>query len=83
MKYRKSKKSEELAESASKFRSNEIYDMIVKKLPKDVYNYLNSIGCPLGAVWGQSQQLQLAYYILVKKFAETKGIKFVIVSHLD
>lgn len=83
LKYRKSKKAEELAETARKYRNNEIYDMIMDKLPKDVYKYLESIGCPFGAIWAQSQQLQLAYYRLVKKFAETKGIKFEIVSHLD
>lgn len=84
LKYRKNnKKAKEIDKAANEFHYNEIKQMLIKKLPKKEYKYLESIGCPFEAVWGQSQQLQLAYYRLVKKFAETKGVKFEIVSHLD
>lgn len=84
LRYRKNnKKAEEIDKAANKFHFNEIRQMLIDKLPKKEYKRLESIGCPFEAVWSQSQQLQLVYYRLVKKFAETKGVKFEIVSHLD
>lgn len=83
LKYRKSKRAEEIDKAARKFRGEEVINMLIKKLPKKDYNYLKKIGCPFEAVWYQMQNLQIEYYSLVVKFAETKGIKMRIESHLD
>jgi len=83
LKYRKSKRAEEIDKAACKFRSEEVMNMLIKKLPKKDYNYLNKIGCPFEAVWFQMQNLQTKYYSLVVKFAETKGIEMRIESHID
>ena len=83
LKYRKSKRAEEIDEAARKFRGEEVLNMLIKKLPKKDYNYLKSIGCPFEAVWYQMQNLQTKYYSLVIRFAETKGIEMRIESHLD
>ena len=83
LKYRKSKRSEEIDKAARKFRGEEVLNMLIKKLPKKDYNYLKSIGCPFEAIWYQMQNLQTKYYSLVIKFAETKGIKMRVESHID
>ena len=83
LKYRKSKKAEEIDTAARKYRGNEILDMIVKKFPKKDYNYLQKIGCPVEAIWYQMQNLQSLYYSLVKDFGKTKGVEFEIHSHID
>ena len=83
LKYRKSKRAEEIDKAARKFRGEEVLNMLVKKLPKKDYNYLKSIGCPFEAIWYQMQNLQTKYYSLVIKFAETKGIEMRIESHID
>ena len=83
LKYRKSKRAEEIDKAARKFRGNEVLNMLVKKLPKKDYNYLKSIGCPFEAIWYQMQNLQTKYYSLVIKFAESKGIEMRIESHID
>ena len=77
------KKAEEIDKAARKFHGEEVINMLVKKLTKKDYNYLKKIGCPFEAVWYQMQNLQIEYYSLVVKFAETKGIKMRIESHLD
>jgi len=83
LKYRKSKKAEEIDEAAHKFRNNEVLNMLIKKLPKKDYKYLEKIGCPFEAIWSQMQNLQTKYYGFIIRFAETKGIEMQIVSHLD
>jgi hypothetical protein len=83
LKYRKSKRAEEIDKAARKFRGEEVLNMLVKKLPKKDYNYLKSIGCPFEAIWYQMQNLQTKYYSLVVKFAETKGIEMRIESNID
>lgn len=83
LKYRKSKRAEEIDKAARKFRGEEVLNMLVKKLPKKDYNYLKKIGCPFEAIWYQMQNLQTKYYSLVVKFAETKGIEMRIESRLD
>lgn len=81
--YRKSKRAIEIDEAAFKFRNNEILKMLIKKLPKKDYNYLNNIGCPFEAIWIQMQNLQRKYYYFVQKFAASKGIKMTIKSLID
>jgi len=83
LKYRKTKKAIAIDEAAHKYRSNEVLQMIVKKLPKKDYNYLKKIGCPVEAIWYQMQNLQLKYYQIVQDFAKTKGIEMEIHSHID
>lgn len=83
LKYRKSKRAEEIDKAACKFRGEEVLNMLVKKLPKKDYNYLKSIGCPFEAIWYQMQNLQTKYYSLVVKFAESKGIEMRIESRID
>ena len=83
LKYRKSKREEEIDMAARKFRVNEILNMLIKKLPKKDYNYLKKIGCPFEAIWYQMQNLQCTYYRFVIDFAKEKGINMEIHSHLD
>ena len=83
LKYRKSKRAEEIDKAARKFRGEEVLNMLIKKLPKKDYNYLKSIGCPFEAIWYQMQNLQTKYYSLVIRFAETKGIEMRIESRID
>ena len=83
LKYRKSKKAIEIDEAANNLRNNEILKMLINRLPKEDYNYLKSIGCPFEAVWSQMQNLQRKYYYYIVKFAEYKGIKMTIESHID
>lgn len=83
LKYRKSKRAEEIDMAARKFRGNEILNMLIKKLPKKDYNYLKKIGCPFEAIWYQMQNLQCTYYHFVIEFAKEKGINMEIHSHLD
>lgn len=83
LKYRKSKRAEEIDKAARKFRGEEVLNMLIKKLPKKDYNYLKSIGCPFEAIWYQMQNLQTKYYSLVIKFAESKGIEMRVESHID
>jgi len=83
LKYRKSKRAEEIDKAARKFRGEEVLNMLVKKLPKKDYNYLKSIGCPFEAIWYQMQNLQTKYYSFVIKFAESKGIEMRIESRID
>jgi hypothetical protein len=83
LKYRKSKRAEEIDMAARKFRGNEILNMLIKKLPKKDYNYLKKIGCPFEAIWYQMQNLQCTYYRFVIDFAKEKGINMEIHSHLD
>lgn len=83
LKYRKSKRAEEIDMAARKFRGNEILNMLIKKLPKKDYNYLKKIGCPFEAIWYQMQNLQCIYYHFVIDFAKQKGINMEIHSHLD
>lgn len=83
LKYRKSKRAEEIDKAARKLRGEEVLNMLIKKLPKKDYNYLKSIGCPFEAIWYQMQNLQTKYYSLVIKFAETKGIEMRVESHID
>jgi hypothetical protein len=83
LKYRKSKRAEEIDKAARKFRGEEVLNMLVKKLPKKDYNYLKSIGCPFEAIFYQMQNLQTKYYSLIVRFAETKGIEMRIESRID
>ena len=84
LKYRKNnKKAEEIVEAACKFRENEVLEMLLKKLPKKIYNNLKNIGCSFEAIWSQQKNLQTTYYSFVCKFAESKGIKMSYESRLD
>lgn len=82
--YRKNNlKAKEIDDAAHKYRSHEILDMLIKKLPKKNYNELANMGCPFEAVWSQMKNLQCAYYNFVIDFAKTKGIKMTIKSVID
>jgi hypothetical protein len=83
LKYRKSKKAIEIDEASHVLHDNEVLKILIDKLPSKDYNYLKSIGCPFEAIWWQMQKLQIIYYALIVKFAETKGITMKIVSHID
>ena len=83
LKYRKSKRAEEIDTASRKFRGNEVLNMLVKKLPKKDYNYLKKIGCPFEAIWYQMQNLQCTYYRFVRDFAKEKGIEMEIHSNID
>ena len=82
--YRKNnKRAEELNNAARKYRNDEILKLLIKKLPKKDYKYLESIGCPFEAIWQQMRNLQTIYYYMVEKFAKSKGIKVIVKSYDD
>lgn len=84
LKYRKNnKKAVEIDNAAHKYRLEEVEQMLIKKLPKKIYKELEAKGCPFEALWCQMQTLQMAYWYLIKDFAETKGIKMTVESYLD
>ena len=83
LKYRKSKRAEELDCAAGDIRNNEVQNILISMLPRADYSYLKSIGCPFEAIWCQMQKLQNKYYMLVVNFAQTKKKKMQIVSYID
>lgn len=83
LKYRKSKRAEELDCAAGDIRNNEVQNILISMLPRADYSYLKSIGCPFESIWCQMQKLQNKYYMLVVNFAKTKNIKMQIVSYID
>ena len=82
--YRKNNmRAEEIDNAARSLRTNEILNLLIKKLPKKLYNELKNKGCPFEAVWSQMQNLQCAYYDYVIEFAKNRGISMSIKSVLD
>ena len=77
------KKAEEINKAANKYHREDILNILINKLPKKEYKYLDSIGCPFEAIWVQMQALQIKYYSLVKKFAESKGIQIEVKTFID
>ena len=82
--YRKNnKKLQEIDEAAHKYRWNEIKKMFMSRFSKKEVDYYENIGSPLEAIWSQDQRMQLSYWEMVKKFAESKGLKMQIRTMLD
>ena len=83
-KYNKNnKRAEEINNAQAKYRFNEIEKMFLKKFTNKEIKYYEKIGCPLPAIWCQDQNMQISYFSMVNKFAESKGIKMEIISRLD
>lgn len=82
--YRKNnKKLQEIDEAAHKYRWNEIKRMFMSKFSNKDIEYYENIGNPLEAIWSQDQGMQVSYWGMVKKFAESKGLKMQIRTMLD
>ena len=82
--YRKNnKKLQEIDEAAHKYRWNEIKRMFMSKFSNKDVEYYEKIGSPLEAIWSQDQGMQVSYWEMVRKFAESKGLKMRIKSVLD
>ena len=82
--YRKNnKKLKEIDEAAHKYRWNEIKEMFMSKFSNKDIEYYENIGSPLEAIWSQDQGMQVSYWEMVKKFAESKGLKMQIRTMLD
>ena len=82
--YRKNnKKLQEIDEAAHKYRWNEIKEMFMSKFSNKDVEYYERIGSPLEAIWSQDQGMQVSYWEMVKKFAESKGLTMRIKSMLD
>ena len=82
--YRKNnKKLQEIDEAAHKYRWNEIKKMFMSKFSNKDIEYYENIGSPLEAIWSQDQRMQVSYWEMVKKFAESKGLKMQIRTMLD
>ena len=82
--YRKNnKKLQEIDEAAHKYRWNEIKRMFMSKFSNKDVEYYERIGSPLEAIWSQDQGMQVSYWEMVKKFAESKGLKMQIRTMLD
>ena len=82
--YRKNnKKLQEIDEAAHKYRWNEIKEMFMSKFSNKDIEYYENIGSPLEAIWSQDQGMQVSYWEMVKKFAESKGLKMQIRTMLD
>ncbi len=82
--YRKNnKKLQEIDEAAHKYRWNEIKRMFMSKFSNKDVEYYERIGSPLEAIWSQDQGMQVSYWEMVRKFAESKGLKLQIRTMLD
>lgn len=82
--YRKNnKKLQEIDEAAHKYRWNEIKRMFMSKFSDKDVEYYERIGSPLEAIWSQDQGMQVSYWEMVRKFAESKGLKLQIRTMLD
>ena len=82
--YRKNnKKLQEIDEAAHKYRWNEIKRMFMSKFSNKDIEYYERIGSPLEAIWSQDQGMQVSYWEMVRKFAESKGLKMQIRTMLD
>ena len=82
--YRKNnKKLKEIDEAAYKYHWNEIKEMFMSKFSNKDIEYYENIGSPLEAIWSQDQGMQVSYWEMVKKFAESKGLKMQIRTMLD
>ena len=82
--YRKNnKKLKEIDEAAHKYHWNEIKEMFMSKFSNKDIEYYENIGNPLEAIWSQDQGMQVSYWEMVKKFAESKGLKMQIRTMLD
>ena len=82
--YRKNnKKLKEIDEAAHKYHWNEIKEMFMSKFSNKDIEYYENIGSPLEAIWSQDQGMQVSYWEMVKKFAESKGLKMQIRTMLD
>ena len=82
--YRKNnKKLQEIDEAAHKYRWNEIKRMFMSKFSNKDIEYYERIGSPLEAIWSQDQGMQVSYWEMVRKFAESKGLKLQIRTMLD
>ena len=82
--YRKNnKKLQEIDEAAHKYRWNEIKRMFMSKFSSKDVEYYERIGSPLEAIWSQDQGMQVSYWEMVRKFAESKGLKLQIRTMLD
>ena len=82
--YRKNnKKLQEIDEAAHKYRWNEIKRMFMSKFSNKDVEYYEKIGSPLEAIWSQDQGMQVSYWEMVRKFAESKGLKLQIRTMLD
>ena len=82
--YRKNnKKLQEIDEAAHKYRWNEIKRMFMSKFSNKDVEYYEKIGSQLEAIWSQDQGMQVSYWEMVRKFAESKGLKLQIRTMLD
>lgn len=77
------KRANEINQAANTFHNNGAMKMFVSKFTDSEYNYYKTIGNPLEALWSQDQGMQMAYYSMVVKFAESKGIKMKMHSVID
>lgn len=77
------KRANEINQAANEFHNNGAMKMFVSKFTDSEYNYYKTIGNPLEALWSQDQGMQMAYYSMVVKFAESKGIKMKMHSVID
>lgn len=82
--YRKNnKRAQEIATAANKYYMNELLNIFYSKFTSEEIHYYQNIGNPLGAIWSQDQGIQISYWQMVKKFAESKGIKIDYKTFLD
>ena len=77
------KKAEAIKEAANKIHYKEALDWFTDKFTPDEQKYYERVGCPLGAIWTQDQNMQQAYYYAVLDFAKSKGVKMNVNSFLD
>ena len=77
------KKAEAIKEAANKIHYKEALNWFMDKFTPEEQNYYERIGCPLGAIWTQDQNMQQAYYYAVLDFAKSKGVKMDVKSFLD
>ena len=77
------KKAEAIKDAANKIHYKEALDWFMDKFTPAEQKYYERVGCPLGAIWTQDQNMQQAYYYAVLDFAKSKGVKMNVNSFLD
>lgn len=77
------KKAEAIKAAANKLHSGLAQTWFLNRFTVNEQEHYEKIGCPLGAIWQQDQNMQQAYYYAVLDFAKAKGVKMNVKSFLD
>ena len=77
------KRAEAIKAAANKLHFGAAQNWFMSRFTHEQEMYYEKIGCPLGAIWQQDQNMQQAYYYKVLDFAKMKGVNMSVKSYLD